>query len=474
MSVPEQDPVTLHTGNGVTTVFAYQFLLTLAADILVTVGGVVKTLNVDYTVSGLGIEAGGDVTFTVAPAAATSIILQRDIALKRDTDYQNFGDFKADTVNADIDRVWMALQGTQEELDRSIRVAPDSPAVDLELPAPVALTYLRWNSLASKLEAVLLADISLISLTAYAQTLLNAADAVAARVVLGATTVGSAVFTAVTAAAARLAMGAAASSHLRGYLNGLTFSTVGPSTTMTIGPGVAQDSTNTTTMSLAAALDKTAANFVQGNAAGGKFRAAAIANNATYHWYLVYSPTTEEYDVGFSTVATGLVAADYVAGGGNLPDKFTKFAYIKPWRTNGSAQWASWIDRGGNFIEFVTPVLDINHVVTVTTAVTEVLASIPTGIKVRVKFAGGLVNGSAANLAYYRFSALDTADLAPSPTVAPLSQQNYAIAATGGSEATFATHEIWTDTAASIRMRVSAAAAAITARASVEGFFYYR
>jgi len=131
MSVPEQDPVTLHTGNGVTTVFAYQFLLTLAADLVVTVGGVVKTLNVDYTVNGLGTESGGDVTFTVAPASAASIILQRVIALERDTDYQNFGDFKAETVNADFDRLWQALQGTNEELDRAVRV-PVGSTIDPE------------------------------------------------------------------------------------------------------------------------------------------------------------------------------------------------------------------------------------------------------------------------------------------------------------------------------------------------------
>lgn len=222
MTVPAQDPVSLHTGNGVSTVFGYQFLVALAADLVVKVAGVTKVKDVDYTISWLGNEAGGDVTFiSGAPASGASIILQRDIALVRTTDYQYAGDFNADVVNPDFDRLWMAAQGIKAEVNRSIRVAPDSPPVDLELPAPVAFTYLRWNALANKLESVLLADISLISLSPYAQTLLNAVSAAAARLELGMSTVGSAIVTAVDAAAARLAMGAAASG-VNNDITGLT------------------------------------------------------------------------------------------------------------------------------------------------------------------------------------------------------------------------------------------------------------
>jgi hypothetical protein len=135
MSVPEQVPVSLHTGNGVTTVFAYQFQLTLAADLVVTVGGVVKTLTTDYTISGLGVEAGGDVTFVVAPADEASVVLQRVIEASRATDYQNAGDFKAATVNADFDRTWQAIQGINAELERAVKVEIDSgedPAVFID------------------------------------------------------------------------------------------------------------------------------------------------------------------------------------------------------------------------------------------------------------------------------------------------------------------------------------------------------
>ena len=71
MTVSAQTPINRSTGNGVTTVFPYTFKIISDADIEVTVDDVVKTLNVDYTVTGAGVDAGGNVTMTTAPATAT-------------------------------------------------------------------------------------------------------------------------------------------------------------------------------------------------------------------------------------------------------------------------------------------------------------------------------------------------------------------------------------------------------------------
>lgn len=185
MSVPEQTPVSSYTGNGVATVFAYQFLVTLAADLVVTVNGVVKVNGVDYTVSGLAVQSGGNVTFiSGAPALNASIVLKRVIALKRDIDYQYAGDFLASTVNADIDRLWLAAQGTLEQANRALRITAGAPAASLELPAATPLGHLRMNAAANAFEYVLASDSGLISSTAYTRTLLDSVDAPAARSVL--------------------------------------------------------------------------------------------------------------------------------------------------------------------------------------------------------------------------------------------------------------------------------------------------
>ena len=58
MSVGSGVPYNAYTGNGLSTVFAYGFTLLAAADLVVTIDGVVTGA---YTVSGLGVAAGGSI-----------------------------------------------------------------------------------------------------------------------------------------------------------------------------------------------------------------------------------------------------------------------------------------------------------------------------------------------------------------------------------------------------------------------------
>lgn len=109
MTVPQQPTRTTHVGNGVTTVFAYDFLCFAKRDLQVIVAGAVVDPSA-YTVSNLGQNNGGDVTFNTAPADLVQIVIQLDMVLDRETDYQTNGDLFAKTVNFDFDRIWLALQ----------------------------------------------------------------------------------------------------------------------------------------------------------------------------------------------------------------------------------------------------------------------------------------------------------------------------------------------------------------------------
>lgn len=124
MTVPVQDPVTAHTGNGVTTNFSYDFLLLDEADLLVYVDNVLKSLATDYTLTGIGNPAGGEVVFATAPATSAAVLFQRSVVLERQTDYQYAGDFQSDTVNRDFDRLMMAHQDTRVLAGRTIRLPP--------------------------------------------------------------------------------------------------------------------------------------------------------------------------------------------------------------------------------------------------------------------------------------------------------------------------------------------------------------
>lgn len=145
MTVSAQTPINRSTGNGVTTVFPYDFKILAAADIQVTVDGVSKTLNVDYTVSGVGNESGGNVTMTVAPANLTSVVRRRNMALVRTTDYQDQGELPAATLDADIDAAVLMIQQVDEQIGRALTLPAGVAGVSAELPEPVAFTLLGWN-----------------------------------------------------------------------------------------------------------------------------------------------------------------------------------------------------------------------------------------------------------------------------------------------------------------------------------------
>lgn len=129
MTVSTQTPVISYTANGVTTVFAYNFRILAAADLKVTVDGTVKTLNVDYTVSGVNDDGGGNVTFTTAPASANQVVLKRNMELRRGTDYQDNGDLLADTLNGDQDAPVMMLQQLRADINRAVKL-PEAVSTD--------------------------------------------------------------------------------------------------------------------------------------------------------------------------------------------------------------------------------------------------------------------------------------------------------------------------------------------------------
>lgn len=108
MTVPVQNPIVSYVANGISTMYVFPFRVLVESDLTVTVDG--STPPMSFTVSGLGQDSGW-VTFSTPPAAGAKILLFRGVALMRAVDYQDNGDLLADTVNADLDRIWMALQG---------------------------------------------------------------------------------------------------------------------------------------------------------------------------------------------------------------------------------------------------------------------------------------------------------------------------------------------------------------------------
>lgn len=185
MPVTDQTTTNTYTGNGVTTVFAYSFKALAEADITVTVDGTTKTLTTDYTLSGIGTANGGNVTFVTAPASDAEVVITRDMDFTRDIDYQDNGDLLAATLDEDVDRTVMLIQQIRQIVRRAIRAPVAETSVD-ELPSADdrASKYLAFD--ADGQPVATSGTTSDIIVSAFIETLLDDANAAAARATLGA------------------------------------------------------------------------------------------------------------------------------------------------------------------------------------------------------------------------------------------------------------------------------------------------
>lgn len=110
MTVPSTYTPNEYYANGATTVFAYGFKVYDSSHVAVLVDGIALTETTDYSISGVGSDGGGNVTFVVAPLNGAYVQIYRAVPARRDTDYQENGELLASTLNQDLDLLWMALQ----------------------------------------------------------------------------------------------------------------------------------------------------------------------------------------------------------------------------------------------------------------------------------------------------------------------------------------------------------------------------
>jgi hypothetical protein len=136
MTVSAQSPVITYTANGSATVFDYPFLIIQATDLKVYLNSVEVTTG--FSVSGAGVEDGGSVTFTVAPADTTEVKLIRSISLDRTTDYVEGGPLRSAVLNADIDRVVMMVQDVRADAVSTIEFEAIVSAVNADAAAAAA------------------------------------------------------------------------------------------------------------------------------------------------------------------------------------------------------------------------------------------------------------------------------------------------------------------------------------------------
>lgn len=134
-----------YIGNGATATYNYNFKIFAATDLEVAVRDTsdvvtIYTLNVDYTVTGVGEDAGGTIILTAGNLANNyALAIRRAPPLTQLTDIKNQGDFFPEVHENTFDKGTMVDQKQQDEIDRSIKlnVTTDPATFDTSIPGDV-------------------------------------------------------------------------------------------------------------------------------------------------------------------------------------------------------------------------------------------------------------------------------------------------------------------------------------------------
>lgn len=171
MTVSSETNKVTYACNGGTSVFPYTFRVLDDDDISVqikdTATGELTELakTTDYSVSGVGDDAGGNITLvdaaTDAPSGTNIIISRANLTLTQPVEYNEYDAFPASTHEEALDRATMQIQKLQEEVDRCLKVDIGSSLdSDLITPSDSAGLILKVNSTSDGFEYGTIPDTS--------------------------------------------------------------------------------------------------------------------------------------------------------------------------------------------------------------------------------------------------------------------------------------------------------------------------
>ena len=176
LNVNDTTPRAQYTASAAQDTFAYTFEIYAESDLkvyLTPVGSTpndtndLLTLTTDYTVTGEGVENGGNVVLVTPATAGDVITIIRDIPISRTSQYQTLGDLSSVSFNEDLNKLVMMV--SQQEYALASRImkfieTADLTGVNISIPAPVASKLFRWNAAADALELVDIANLGAVTL----------------------------------------------------------------------------------------------------------------------------------------------------------------------------------------------------------------------------------------------------------------------------------------------------------------------
>lgn len=208
-----------YTGSGTTGPFSVPFYFLEDDDLTVIktaiADGTEETLalTTDYTVSGAADPDGGSVTLVASLSSSYKLVIIRDPDRLQSAAYPRNDPFPAATHERAMDKLTMLVQRLRDLIDRSFRLSDgDTSGISLILSNLGAGKLIAVNAAGDGIESIAAADVDVATVSAFIQTLLDDADADAAR-----TTLGLAIGTDVQAYDATILVDADIGASVQGY-----------------------------------------------------------------------------------------------------------------------------------------------------------------------------------------------------------------------------------------------------------------
>jgi hypothetical protein len=216
---------------------------------------------------------------------------------------------------------------------------------------------------------------------------------------------------------------------LRSYLAGLGTSNnaTTPNSKIDVAAGVCADDSNVQMLTLAATtLDC-------GTTGANGLDAGTLANSTWYHLFVI----------GKTDGTTALLASTSISSP-TYPSGYTLKRRIGEFKTDGSAHILAYVQDGDRF-SWSAVLLESTSANPGTSAVTQTLANVPTGVRVEA-----VLHAAASTTFAAIISDLSASDQAPSLTAAPLGNVG------GGASTMESEKRVFTNSSAQVRTRISA------------------
>jgi hypothetical protein len=179
-----------YDGDSSTTSFAFTFPIFATTDIVVIQtdsAGIETTITSGYTVSATNndFSSGGNVVFSTAPVSTVEITIKRLITLTQTWDPEENDPMPAETLQNTVDKLTMVCQELKEELERCLKIPISDASAALEVPTTEnrLSRYVYFDESGNLTTAV--QGTTGVTVTAFAETLLDDASAATFLATLG-------------------------------------------------------------------------------------------------------------------------------------------------------------------------------------------------------------------------------------------------------------------------------------------------